>query len=168
MSGFVAPCLPTLRDKPPLGDQWVHEIKFDGYRVQAHSLQGTPTLFTRSGYDWTDRFARIAAAVRQLPVNEIILDGEVIVQDRSGTSDFGALEADLESGRQDRFVYYAFDLLHLDGFDIRESPLEERKRVLRSLLGEAQSSSIACSEHLEIDGADMFARTTAMGLEGIV
>src|SRR5260221_12202940 len=80
MPGFVEPCLPTLKDAPPAGGQWVHEIKFDGYRVQAHLADGRVTLFTRSGYDWTPRFARIAAAVRKLPVNKIVLDGELVVQ----------------------------------------------------------------------------------------
>jgi DNA polymerase-1 len=166
--GFIEPCQPTVRDTAPSGARWLHEIKFDGYRVQAHLKDGRPTLFTRNGYDWTTRFARIAAAVGQLPVNEIVLDGEIIVQNKIGASDFGALKRDLEEGRQDRFIYYAFDLLHLDGFDIVASPLEERKRVLASLLNEAASSPIAYSEHLEIDGSEMFERVTTMGLEGII
>ena len=127
-----------------------------------------PFLFTRNGYDWTARFANIAAAVKRLPVNTIVLDGEVIVQDRDGHSDMDALVADLESGRHDRFVYYAFDLLHLDGFTITASPLLERKRVLASLLKEANSSSIAYSEHLELPGPQMFDHARQMGLEGIV
>ena len=130
IAGFIEPCLPTLRDAAPSGSRWVHEIKFDGYRVQAQLKDGRPKLFTRGGHDWTPRFARIAAAVARLPVNKIVLDGEVIVQNAIGASDFGALEEDLAAGRQDRFIYYAFDLLHLDGFDIRAAPLVERKRVL--------------------------------------
>ena len=166
--GFIEPCQPTLRDVAPSGDRWVHEIKFDGYRVQAHLEGLKPVLFTRNGYDWTARFASIAAAVKRLPVNTIVLDGEVIVQDRDGHSSMDALVADLESGRHDRFVYYAFDLLHLDGFTITASPLVERKRVLASLLKEAGSSSIAYSEHLELPGPQMFEHARQMGLEGIV
>src|SRR3954452_23747603 len=107
MPGFIEPCLPTLKDAPPAGRQWVHEIKFDGYRVQAHLADGRARLFTRNGYDWTPRFARLAAGVRKLPVNKIVLDGEVVVQNMSGASDFHALVEDLEKGRQDRFVYFA-------------------------------------------------------------
>jgi DNA polymerase-1 len=168
MPGFVEPCLPTLAETPPMGRQWVHEIKFDGYRVQAQSAEGRVRLFTRNGYDWTPRFARIAAAVKKLPVNKVVLDGEVVVQSASGASDFTALVEDLDKGRQDRFVYFAFDLLHLDGFDITAAPLIERKRVLAALLAEAGDGPIAYSEHLEIAGDEMFARATAMGLEGIV
>ena len=168
MAGFLAPCLPSARDRAPTGNQWVHEIKFDGHRVQAHLKGGAPTLYTRSGQDWTVKFARVAASVQRLPVNEIILDGEVIVQDAKGASDFAALEADLATGRQDRFIYYAFDLLHLDGFDITAAPLEDRKRVLAALLGEAVAPAIGYSEHLATDGAAMFERAVAMGLEGIV
>jgi bifunctional non-homologous end joining protein LigD len=168
ITGFVEPCLPTLTGAAPSGPRWVHKIKFDGYRVQAHLKDGRPKLFTRNGYDWTSRFARIAAALRNLPVNMIVLDGEVIVQNRMGASDFGALEKDLAGGRQDRFVYYAFDLLELDGFDIRAAPLIERKRVLASLLQEAGQEPIAYSEHLDVEGEEMFRRVEAMGLEGIV
>jgi DNA polymerase-1 len=146
----------------------VHEIKFDGYRVQAHLADGEARLFTRNGYDWTARFARIAAALRKLPVHKIVLDGEVVVQSTTGASDFGALVDDLEHGRQDRFVYFAFDLLHLDGFDIIEAPLVERKRVLAALLAEAGAGPIAYSEHLDIEGEEMFRRIAAMDLEGIV
>jgi DNA polymerase I len=166
--GFVEPSLPTPRDKPPSGPRWLHEIEFNGYRIQAHLKDGHAELFTRNGDDWTQRFARIVTAVRRLPVNEIILDGEVIVQNAVGASDLGALEDDLAKGRRDRFVYYAFDLLHLDGFDISASPLIDRKRVLASLLGESGSSVIALSEHLETDGDELFERARAMGLEGIV
>lgn len=168
IKGFVEPSLPMLRDKPPSGPRWLHEIEFDGYRVQAHLRDGHPTLFTRSGDDWTQQFARVAAAIGRLPVNEIILDGEVIVQNATGTSDFAALEADLAHGRQDRFVYYAFDLLHLDGFDISASPLIDRKRVLASLLNESGSSVIAISEHLETTSHELFERARAMDLRGIV
>ena len=168
MPGFIPPCLPTLKDKPPAGSGWVHEIKFDGYRVQAQLADGEARLFTRNGYDWTARFARIAAAVRKLPVHKIVLDGEVVVQSASGASDFAALVDDLERGRQDRFVYFAFDLLHLDGFDVVEAPLVERKRVLAALLAEAGAGPIAYSEHLDVEGEEMFRRIAAMDLEGIV
>jgi DNA polymerase-1 len=160
--------LPTLKDKPPASRGWVHEIKFDGYRIQAQLADGEAKLLTRNGYDWTPRFARIAVALRKLPVHRIVLDGEMVVQSAAGASDFAALVDDLERGRQDRFVYFAFDLLHLDGFDIVDAPLLERKRVLAALLAEAGAGPIAYSEHLDVDGDEMFTRAAAMGLEGIV
>jgi DNA polymerase-1 len=166
--GFVAPCLPALVETAPSGEAWVHEIKFDGYRLQLHVDEGRPSLFTRNGYDWTRRFVRIAAAARRLPVNRAVIDGEVIVQDASGRSDFAALVRDLEDGRGDRFVFYAFDLLHLDGFDLAVAPLVERKRVLAALLAESGAGPIAYSQHLDVEGPEMFARAVAMGLEGIV
>ena len=112
------------------------------------------------------RIPRIADAVRRLPVNRIVLDGIVIVQDAEGRSDPAALARDLADGRQDRLVYYAFDLLHLDGFDITDAPLGERKRVLKALLDEAGEGPIAYSEHLDIDGREMLARVKAIGLAG--
>jgi bifunctional non-homologous end joining protein LigD len=127
------------------------------------------TLYTRSGLDWTDRFPTIAAAVRGLPANGLVIDGELISADASGRPDFSVLQDDLKRGRHDRMVYYAFDLLHLDGFDTRAAPLIERKRLLRSFLAEAGASAprVIYSEHFE-DGADLYRRALGMGLGGIV
>ena len=109
--GFVEPCHPTLRAQAPSGVRWVHEIKFDGYRAQAHLQQGRPTIYTRRGYDWTRRFQPIADALAPLPADSVILDGEAVVADSRGVPDFGLLHADLAAGRKDRLLYYAFDLL---------------------------------------------------------
>lgn len=166
--GFIEACRPTSRTNVPTGDQWVHEIKFDGHRLQAHLQEGRRILFGRNGEDWTKRFSRIAAALQHLPVNRIVLDGEVIVQDGAGRSDFAALEKDLEAGRQDRLVFFAFDLLHLDGFDIRDAPLVDRKRVLAALLEESGEGPIVYSEHMEIDGGEMLEQVRQMGLQGII
>src|SRR5687768_1213866 len=130
LPGFVELCHPTLREKPPSGGRWIHEIKFDGYRTQAHLQKGKPAIYTRAGYDWTRRFQTIADALRALPADDVILDGEAVVADSRGVPDFGLLHADLAAGRQDRLLYYAFDLLYLDGSDLRGAPLAERKGML--------------------------------------
>jgi bifunctional non-homologous end joining protein LigD len=164
--GFTEPCLATLRQHAPLGARWVREIKFDGYRMQAHLREGRPTIYTRRGHDWTHRMRSIAEAVKALPANDLILDGELIVQSQEGHSDFGLLQEDLGSGRDDRMIYYAFDLLYLDGFDLRAAPLIERKGVLREFL--PRVPPLVYSEHLDVDGAEMMKRVCELGLEGII
>ena len=168
IAGFIPPCLPTPAKIPPGGEDWVHEILFDGLRIEAQMEEGRPTLFAANANDRTRGLPRLAEAVRRLPVNRIVLDCIIIVQDADGRSDPEALARDLADGRQDRLVYYAFDLLHLDGFDITDAPLVERKRVLKSLLEEAGEGPIAFSEHLDVDGREMLARVKAMGLAGII
>jgi bifunctional non-homologous end joining protein LigD len=165
--GFIEPCRPTLRGKAPSGVGWVHEIKFDGYRAQAHLRNGQPAVYTRAGYDWTLRFQPIADALATLPATDLILDGEAVVADSRGVPDFGLLHADLAAGRKDRLVYYAFDLLYLDGFDLHGVRLSERKHALAELLAGA-SERILYAEHLEGAGAEIYERACAMGLEGIV
>jgi bifunctional non-homologous end joining protein LigD len=171
--GFIKPCLATQRDEVTSARGFVHELKLDGYRIQAHLRDGHVTLYTRTGLDWSNRFPAIATELACLPSGKVILDGELISADASGCPDFPALQDDLKRGRHDRMVYYAFDLLHLDGFDTRAAPLIERKRVLQSFLAEAGSSApgeisrVIYSEHFE-DGADLYRRALGMGLEGIV
>jgi bifunctional non-homologous end joining protein LigD len=167
-SGFIEPALATLRTKVPSGGGFVHELKFDGYRVQAHLQDGRVTVYTRSGFDWTNRFPTIAADVARLPAGNLIMDGEIISADANGHPNFSALQDDLKRGRYDRMVYYVFDLLHLDGRDNRLAPLIERKRTLQSLTEAATSAPrIVYSQHFE-DGAELYARASAMGLEGIL
>src|SRR5215207_8485456 len=132
MPGFMKPQPATLKTKAPKGDQWLHEIKYDGYRVQVHLNSGRRKVYTRNGLDWTKRFSVIAGA---LDISgQAILDGEVVVI-REGRTNFSELQAELASGRQDRLVYYAFDLLWRDG-DLRKRPQIERKQALSDLLGE--------------------------------
>jgi bifunctional non-homologous end joining protein LigD len=152
--GSVEPCHPTLREEAPSGARWIHEIKFDGYRTQAHRQSGRPAIYTRAGYDWTVRFQPIVDALTALPENDVILDGEAVVADSRGIPDFGLLHADLAAGRQDRLLYYAFDLLYLDGLDLRGARLAERKRLLRELLAGASERNLF-AEHLEEQGADI-------------
>lgn len=167
--GFIKPCLASLRTNVPTARRFLHELKLDGYRVQAHLRDGRATLYTRSGLDWTKRFPWIAADVAYLPAATAILDGEIISAEKDGRPNFGALQEDLRRRRYDRMVYYTFDLLHLDGFDTRPAPLIERKRVLQSFLTEAQGSAprVLYSEHFE-DGAALYAHAIKLGLEGVV
>jgi bifunctional non-homologous end joining protein LigD len=116
---FLPPTLATLAAAPPAGERWLHEIKFDGYRLQARVEAGRVKLLTRSGLDWTKKFGKaVAAALAALPVGTALIDGELVVETGAGASDFSALQADLSEGRDDRFVFYVFDLLHLDGYDL--------------------------------------------------
>ena len=128
--------LATLAKSPPAGDRWLHEIKFDGYRLEARIEDGRVTLWTRSGLDWTEKFGDgVVDALRNLPLRNALIDGELAVENKSGASEFSLLQADLSEGRHDRFVYYAFDCLYLDGFDLREAALIRRKALLDELIG---------------------------------
>jgi bifunctional non-homologous end joining protein LigD len=134
MPGFVPPQLASLRSKPPAGDNWLHEIKYDGYRLQIHLDKGRVTIRTRTGLDWTKRFSAIAAAF-DIPVDRAIFDGEVVAV-KDGRTNFSELQAALAAGRQEALTFNIFDLLFLEGFDLRDSPLSERKRILKELLEE--------------------------------
>jgi len=128
--GFVKPQLATLRDSVPTGEGWLHEIKFDGYRIQGHLVEGRPALITRSGHDWTLRMTSLAEALAAVPANHLVVDGEVIVPDGKGAADFDALEVALgPRGRSADMLFYLFDILHLDGFDLRAAALIERNAV---------------------------------------
>jgi bifunctional non-homologous end joining protein LigD len=165
MPGFIKPQLATLRSKAPKGEQWVHEIKYDGYRLQVHRNEGRFTIYTRSGLDWTKRFALIADAF-DIPVERAIFDGEVVVI-KEGRPNFSELQAELASGRQRQMLYYAF--LYLDGFDLRGSPQIERKRILRMLFDETGlADPTRYSDHLITDGTEMFSHACKLGWEGIV
>jgi len=147
---------------------WIHEIKYDGYRVQAHRTAERTALYTRRGYDWRERFAGIAVELAQLSARELILDGEVVVLDARGVSDYHALQNDLASGCTDRLVYFAFDLLYLGGCDLRADQLIERKRQLQRLMAELPTRHVRLSRHIEADAAAVLKQACAMQLEGIV
>jgi bifunctional non-homologous end joining protein LigD len=166
---FVAPMLPTLTDAPPLGADWIHEVKFDGYRIEAVLDAGKVVLRTRAGLDWTGRFGAIDAGVAALPARKCLIDGEVVVEDQNGISDFSALQAALKDGNAQGLVYYAFDLLHLDGLDLTRVPLIERKNLLHALLGAAgKGGSLRYSEHFDENGDLMLQHVCRLGAEGIV
>src|SRR5690348_17248029 len=117
--GFIEPSHPTELDIAPSGDEWISEVKFDGYRIQVHANGGRAKVYTRNGLDWTQQFARIAQAALKLPAKNFILDGEAIVQDEHGVADFHALRRSLGKKHGDALLCYAFDLLYLDGHDLR-------------------------------------------------
>ena len=165
---FVEPSLPTGADRAPSGSGWVHEIKYDGYRTQIRLDKGEAKLLTRKGLDWTDRFRSIARAAEALPVKSAIIDGEIVVLTDAGVPSFTAL-VDALKGAGGSFAYYAFDLLHLDGFDLTAAPLVERKEMLRKIVEAAGADGpIRFSDHLDGDGDVIFHHAARLGLEGII
>ena len=166
---FVTPSLATLSSTAPASGDWVHEIKFDGYRIQARIDAGEVSLRTRNGLVWTKKFPSIAEACAALSDHDAILDGEIASFDENGISNFSALQDDLKTGRHDRLVYYVFDLLHLDGQDLTGAPLVERKRALAALLADLpENGLIRLSEHFTEDGPTMLKHAEDLHLEGIV
>ena len=166
---FVPPSLATLHSAPPDSAAWIHEIKFDGYRIEARLDDGRVRLLTRKQLDWTHRFERIAKAVAALPADTALLDGELVVEDEKGVSSFSLLQTDLKDGREDRFVYWVFDLLYLDGRDFTGEPLTVRKAALQQLLKkQTRNGAIRYAEHFEEHGSEIFRHACEMNLEGIV
>ncbi len=166
---FVPPCLATLADKAPDGANWVHEIKFDGYRIQVRLDRGKVNLLTRKGLDWTKRFPTVAAAVAKLPAKDALIDGELVAEGPDGLSSFSLLQQDLKASRHDRMAFYAFDLLHLDGADLRPLPLVTRKDALAALVnGHSGRETLRLSEFLTEPGKILLRHACKMGLEGIV
>ena len=165
---FLPPTLATLANAPPAGERWLHEIKFDGYRLQARIEAGRVKLLTRSGLDWTKKFGKaVPEALRDLPVGTAILDGELVVETGTGASDFSALQADLSAGRDDRFTFYLFDLLYLDGYDLTRLPLEQRKSLLEKLVPGAEGP-LRHSGHFDENGALVLRHACRLSLEGVV
>src|SRR4051812_929366 len=166
---FVAPELCNLVDRPPSGEGWCHEIKFDGYRVQLRVEGGHATLKTRKGLDWTDKFRAIAKEASALP--DLLIDGEIVALDQNGAPDFSTLQAAISEGKTDDLIFYAFDLLFADGEDFRGVPLRERKARLKQLL-EARANSNARAiryvEHFESGGDAILKSACKLSLEGIV
>ncbi|MEZ5783787.1 MAG: DNA ligase D [Rhizobiaceae bacterium] len=168
MPAFVEPMLATLVTAAPAGDRWLHEIKFDGYRLQARIEAGRIKLLTRSGLDWTKKFGNVVIeALQELPVGTAIIDGELVVENESGVSDFSALQADLSEGRKDRFVFYVFDLLYLDGYNLRAVPLADRKAVLDKVVS-SEGGLIRFSGHFEESGDMVLRHACRLSLEGII
>ena len=166
----MRPQLAAPASAPPAGDDWLHEIKFDGYRTLARIERGEVRLITRSGLDWTDRYGTLARAFAALPCEQALVDGEVLVQDERGHSSFAALQDALAEGRTHELTFFAFDLLHLDGYDLTAVPVLERKQALAGLLDPivGQSSALQLSEHVRGEGRAFFERASELGLEGVV
>jgi len=166
---FVAPELATLVDRPPAEAGWVHEIKIDGYRAYCRREGDDVRFLTRTGKDWTDRFERLVEPVRALPARKFALDGEITVFGEDGASSFPALQEALSTGDQRALSFLVFDLLHLDGQDLRGLPLVERKRLLAELLDAAPDKGpLRYSDHVEASGITVFQHACDMALEGVV
>jgi bifunctional non-homologous end joining protein LigD len=162
--GFIEPALATSIEKAPSGDRWIHEIKFDGYRVQVHLANTEVKVFTRRGHDWTHRFKKIASDAWHISAGSAIIDGEVVAPAADGSTDFSVLQNELK-GRSTKIVLVAFDLLYLNGFDLRKLPLVQRKALLKKIV---DNTDIQFSESFEADGREMFKHACKTGLEGLV
>ena len=161
--------LATLVDQAPEGEEWIHEIKFDGYRLLGFVAGGAARLRTRNGNDWTDRFPSLLSTLQDFKIDSAVLDMEAVLLDPDGKSNFQALQAALgEGGHPERIVAYGFDLLYLDGTDLTRLPLTERKDKLQALLAKSDQSVLRYSEHFAVDGAEMYKQACAKGLEGII
>jgi bifunctional non-homologous end joining protein LigD len=171
MPDRVEPCLALLKTTAPTGPDWAYEVKWDGYRLAIHIEPKGVRIITRGGHDWTHRFPAIAAAAKNLGVGTAILDGEAVVLDEQGRSDFGALQRSL-GGRGGKrtsteSILYAFDLLYFDGHDLTGTELSVRRHLLEDLLAGADGA-IQLSEEVSGDGAKLLQNACAIGLEGII
>jgi bifunctional non-homologous end joining protein LigD len=167
----LAPQLATLSAKAPAGENWVHEMKFDGYRILAFLDQGKVKLETRNGNDWTRKFKHVVNALKDLPVRSAVLDGEVVVLKPDGTPDFQRLQNVLKSGEQSELIYYVFDLPYCEGFDLRSCTLLDRKQILGKIMRRLSPDNLGTlrySEHLTGDGPEVLKSACEHHLEGIV
>jgi len=164
--GIIEPCLPSPAKAPPSGPGWIHEIKHDGFRIMARHDTAGVRLITRHRNDFTDRFPFIATAVKALPARSCVIDGEAIVCDENGLAVFDLIRG---HGSNASAVLCAFDLLELDGKDLRRRPIEERKDLLAKLLHDSDSDlGIVLNKHYEEDGETVFREACRLGCEGIV
>jgi bifunctional non-homologous end joining protein LigD len=155
---------PSSIEKVPSGERWIHEIKFDGYRVQVHLANEAAKIFTRRGHDWTHRFKKVAHDAWRIKASSAVVDGEIVVPAADGTTDFSVLQNELK-GKSKKIVLVAFDLLYLNGRDLRKLPLFQRKAELKKIV---EGTDIQFSESFEIGGREMFAHACKLGLEGVV
>jgi len=166
---FVSPQLATLVKEAPRGNEWLHELKFDGYRLLCHLQRGQVRLWTRNRKDWTDKFPNVAKALQALRVQSAILDAEVVAMDSSGRSSFQGLQQAIHKTGGRGLVLEVFDLIYIEGFNIQRTPLIQRKGVLAQLIGSVRSDRVLrYSDHVEGNGPKFFKQACDFGLEGIV
>ena len=167
LPGWVKPQLTRLVDQPPDGPEWLHEIKYDGYRMHARLDRGAVRLLTRTGLDWTHKYAAIATAVASLPARQAYLDGELCGVGPDGTTSFGLIQNASDTGNAAALIFFLFDLLHLDGETISAKPVKERKERLHALLSQA-NSTLQYSDHQTGRGRAFYEQACALKVEGIV
>jgi bifunctional non-homologous end joining protein LigD len=166
---FIRPCLAQDAQTPPSGEQWAHEIKHDGFRIQALVTPPEVSLLTRNGLDWTRRLGVVVDELAALRVRSAIIDGEAVVLNKNGVADFQALHREARKGGRARIILMAFDLLHLNAVDVRNRPLIERKALLRDALGKRPKSALLrYNDHMLGDGKEVLAGACKLGLEGII
>lgn len=165
---FVPPMLANLVESPPQGKGWLHEQKFDGYRIQAHIVDGKVRFFTRSGHDWSDKMTALQRVVGSLDVQSAVLDGEVVVPDEAGVSHFQKLQNHFSNEEKHRLVFRVFDLLMLNGEDLRGLPLQKRRRALSGLLKGRRSPQIKISEEIKKVTPEVLRKLSLQGIEGVV
>jgi len=163
---FIAPQLCVSVERPPGGEGWGHEIKFDGYRMQLRVEDGKASLKTRKGLDWTEKFAAIAKEAKTLP--DALVDGEIVALDDEGVPHFSALQAALSEGKTGKLIFFAFDLLFAEDMDLRRLPLRDRKARLKELLDEHDGKNIRYVEHFEVDGEAVMEAARESALEGVI
>ena len=164
-----SPQLATLVKEPPAGDGWLHEIKYDGYRIGCRIRAGRVTLISRNGKDWTAAFPEIAAAAAALPTKDALLDGEVAIVVADGRTSFQMLQNAAQGDKANgTLIYFVFDLLRLDGENVARQPLVDRKARLRALVGRRKASRIRYADHVVGSGREFFEQAQDLGLEGII
>lgn len=169
MPEFVPPQLATLVDKPPVGEQWLHELKLDGYRLLCHLQRGQVRFWTRNQNDWTAKFPGLGKAIKALPVKSAIFDGEVVALDASGRASFQKLQQSINKNAGAGLILHLFDLIYIEGFSLVRTPLLERKRVLAELIQPLNERGVLrYSDHIEGHGAQFFKEACKLGIEGIV
>ncbi|RPH78508.1 MAG: DNA ligase D, partial [Nitrospiraceae bacterium] len=164
----IRPQLATLADEAPVGEEWVHELKYDGYRILCRVKNGSAKLVTRNDHDWTAKLYGIAKAAAALPVKNAWLDGEVVALMPDGTISFQGLQNAFDTGSETNLVYYVFDLLYLDGYDLRQVTLLDRKRSLAAMMPSGASALIRYSDHIKGQGEVVFSEACRKGMEGII
>jgi bifunctional non-homologous end joining protein LigD len=165
---FLSPQLATMAEVPPSNDGWLHELKLDGYRVQARKNGRQVKLLTRTGLDWTARMRSIANEIARLAIDSVTLDGEVVVVAANGTTSFADLQASMQEGAKHDLTYFAFDLLHIDGRSPRGLSLKKRKELLSKVLTGAKEDTLRFSEHIERGGAELLREACRLKAEGII
>jgi bifunctional non-homologous end joining protein LigD len=169
MPEFIPPQLATLVKEPPRGDKWLHELKFDGYRMLCHFNGGQVRFWSRNRKDWTHKFPQLGKAIKALPAKNVILDGEVVAMDAAGRTSFQRLQQSIGKSGDSGLIFQLFDLIYLDGFNLTGVALIERKPLLAGLLESASARSpLRYSDHIEGRGAEFFKHACELGTEGIV